>query len=341
MSRVSRVVERPEDEVPPEELLGGVLPASWPGQWANGAPNPYPTVTPEYLRWDMGRELYRQASDPTSAQGPSYREQFAALGVSVAEPDGTASDASPTLLARTELSPEQPSPARQPRPDDDGVLAPGVLAPEVPDEVTQFAQRAPTPQPNRPAPANEPRPRPPIEDDPVLNPCTAPVRNDPEGSGEHLAWRTTTLDDRKTQWRYKHRGIDLAGAAGQLVGAPRSGVVRSVVLGAKGDGIVEVDMDDGLVMRFLHVTPVPSLRRGARLSIGARVGRIYQSPRPRELPHVHIEVRDPKTGLPPDDVRPDLLAKLGSKSTDEADNLLVKRYLDPRPFLTNCEPWTP
>ena len=121
----------------------------------------------------------------------------------------------------------------------------------------------------------------------------------PLGCGDFNARRSGRL----------HQATDYLGIPGQVVVAPRGGVVRR--LGRPYDPpynqqLIVIDDENGLRVRVLYVQPYDHIRAGARVTTGQPIGiqQSLQDVHPGIIEHVHVDIArgdepiDPETLIP-------------------------------------------
>lgn len=91
-----------------------------------------------------------------------------------------------------------------------------------------------------------------------------------------------------------HRGIDLRARTGTPLSAVGSGVVSRTHRTPKGGLSVVVQLDDGWRAGYAHLSRI-DVAQGQRVNGGARVGLSGDTGNAKGQPHLHFELRDPKS----------------------------------------------
>ncbi len=101
-------------------------------------------------------------------------------------------------------------------------------------------------------------------------------------SGDELVFNETMKD-----WR-THNGMDIAGAAGDVVAAPANAVVSAAVEDAQWGGVVELT-GEGLTMRLCGLSSI-AVKKGDTVALGDVIGKLGELPAESAMtPHLHLE----------------------------------------------------
>lgn len=103
-----------------------------------------------------------------------------------------------------------------------------------------------------------------------------------------------------------HEGIDIAGAAGQVVIACADGVVAECWREALLGNVVELRCDDGVTLRYAGLMSLEQVTKGARVQAGDAIGAVGTSAMSEAAlpPHLHFEVLMDGESVPPLDWLP-------------------------------------
>jgi murein DD-endopeptidase MepM/ murein hydrolase activator NlpD len=230
--------------------------------------------------WNPRHADYRRLHADV-AEGYARLHPAAAPASAGAEPEPTSSPAPVNLLELTRQMAEAPAPLP---------LAPAQNA----MTATQDDDLPPPPPPSpKPIPANPPTERPVPE---MTNPVPgAPIRGqDPAGAGHFGAGRGTRT----------HSGVDIVAPPGTPIIAPVSGTVVRTNVEPYSDPKhrgryigVDIETDDGHIVRLLYVSPADGLKSGVRVEKGkTQIGQaqdLHQSHDKRMTNHIHLEVHRP------------------------------------------------
>ena len=127
-------------------------------------------------------------------------------------------------------------------------------------------------------PAEQPAVQEPLRVWPVSGEVTAAF------SGDELVFNETMQD-----WR-THNGTDLAAEEGDSVAAPVSGTVKSVSEDGRWGGVVEIEAQDGALVRLCGVQDVKTAE-GQSVEAGAELGTVGEiASESAQDAHIHIEV---------------------------------------------------
>lgn len=91
-----------------------------------------------------------------------------------------------------------------------------------------------------------------------------------------------------------HRGVDLRARMGTPLAAVGPGVVEKTHVTAKGGLSVVVALDGGWRAGYAHLSRI-DVEEGERVAPGARVGLSGDTGTAKGAPHLHFELRDPRS----------------------------------------------
>lgn len=138
---------------------------------------------------------------------------------------------------------------------------------------------------SRPASSASSAPEEPAGSQPVQEPLFASPKSGATlqaFSGDELVFNETMKD-----WR-THNGMDIAGAAGDVVSAPASATVSAAMEDAQWGGVVEL-VGEGLTMRLCGLSDL-TVKEGDTVALGDTIGKLAEVPAESAMtPHLHLE----------------------------------------------------
>jgi hypothetical protein len=113
---------------------------------------------------------------------------------------------------------------------------------------------------------------------------TSPVLAQPADISSHFGYVTDPFNGQQSF----HIGVDVKGPAGLAIHAPAAGTVTFA--GDKGPNgrVVELDLGDGVTMKFAHLNDI-SVAAGAAVKAGGTIGTVGNTGRSTGS-HVHVEI---------------------------------------------------
>lgn len=108
-------------------------------------------------------------------------------------------------------------------------------------------------------------------------------------------------NNRTLGWTYRHKAVDFDAAAGTEVCSMADGTVESISYSRETGNYITIDHGDGLRTKYRFVEPDSSLKEGAAVKKGERIGVVaeaYGSER-ADGEHLHLEVLLGKDNVDP------------------------------------------